>query len=110
MTDTARTAVQDRRRFVTILTGAGAAAAVFGRALSALAAGGTKVTAEMVRQAEWVAGVSFSDEERALMLDDLNETEEGLAALRRVALDNAVPPALSFAPAVGPPKKPGGVR
>ena len=105
MTDTARTAVQDRRRFVTILTGAGAAAAVFGRALSALAAGGTKVTAEMVRQAEWVAGVSFSDEERALMLDDLNETEEGLAALRRVALDNAVPPALSFAPAVGPPKE-----
>lgn len=103
MTGSVRTAFPDRRRFVTILAGAGASAAVFGRALSALAAGGTKVTAEMVRQAEWVAGVAFTDEERALMLDDLNETGASLEALRKIALDNAVPPAVSFAPISGPP-------
>lgn len=103
MTGSVRTEFPDRRRFVTLLAGAGASAAVFGRALSALAAGGTQVTAEMVKQAEWVAGVAFSDEERALLLADLNETEASLEVLRKVALDNAVPPALSFSPIAGPP-------
>ena len=87
-----------------MLAGAGAGAAVFGRALSALAAGGPKVTAEMVKQAEWISGVAFTDEERALMLEDLNETAEGIAALREVDLDNAVPPAFTFAPSPGAPK------
>jgi Asp-tRNA(Asn)/Glu-tRNA(Gln) amidotransferase A subunit family amidase len=105
MTESVRNAGQDRRRFVKILAGAGASAAVFGRALSALAAGAPKVTAGMVKQAEWVAGVSFTDEERALMLEDLNETAESVAALREVALDNAVPPAVSFSPIAGPPKE-----
>lgn len=93
-----------RRRFVGLLAGAGAGAAVFGRALSALAAGGTKVTAEMVKQAEWVSGVAFTDEERALMLEDLGEAAGGLETLRALALDNAVPPAFTFAPNPGVPK------
>ncbi len=104
MTETVRNVDQGRRRLVTMLAGAGAGAAVFGRALSALAAGGSKVTAEMVKQAEWVSGVAFSDEERALMLEDLNETAEGIAALREVVLDNAVPPAFTFGPNPGAPK------
>ena len=95
---------QGRRKLVGLLAGAGAGAAVFGRALSALAAGGAKVTAEMVKQAEWVAGVAFSDEERALMLEDLNEAAEGIEALRALALDNAVPPAFTFGPTPGEPK------
>lgn len=109
MTEPVRDVDLSRRRLVTILAGAGAAAAVFGRALSALAAGAPKVTAEMVRQAEWVAGVAFTDEERALMLDDLNETAGSAAALRAVEVDNAVPPAFTFAtlpPA--PPRPPAG--
>ena len=104
MTEPAAGVDQGRRRLVTMLAGAGAGAAVFGRALSALAAGAGKVTAEMVKQAEWIAGVGFTDEERALMLEDLNETAEGIAALGEVALDNAVPPAFSFGPLSGPPK------
>jgi len=98
MTESPRTVDAARRRFVTLLAGTGAAAAVFGRALSALAAGAPKVTAEMVKQAEWVAGVAFTDEERALMLDDLNESAEGTAALRALEIDNSVPPAFTFAP------------
>ncbi|HQP88716.1 MAG TPA: amidase, partial [Thermoanaerobaculia bacterium] len=62
-----------------------------------------KVTAGMVKQAEWISGVSFTDAERDLMLSDLNETAEGLAALRAVALDNAVPPAVAFSAAAPPP-------
>ena len=90
-------AASGRRRFLAALAMAGAGAAVFGRALLA-AASGRKVTAEMVRQAEWVAGLSFTDDERALMLEDLQEREEGLALLREVALDNSVPPAIWFRP------------
>jgi Asp-tRNA(Asn)/Glu-tRNA(Gln) amidotransferase A subunit family amidase len=98
MSEPSRDVDRDRRRIVAILAGAGAGAAIFGRALWALAAGTPKVTAEMVKRAEWVAGVGFTDEERALMLDDLNETADGIAALRDVELDNAVPPAFTFAP------------
>ncbi len=96
----------DRRRIVALLAGAGAGAAVFGRALAALAAGTPKVTAEMVKEAEWISGVAFTDDERALMLEDLNETAEGIAALREFPLDNAVPPAVTFAPLPAPPAPP----
>jgi len=97
---------RERRRLVTLLAGAGAGAAVFGRALCALADGAAKVTAGMVKQAEWISGVSFTDAERDLMLSDLNETAEGLAALRAVALDNAVPPAVAFSAAAWPGRPP----
>ncbi len=103
MTENAERVDPERRRILALLAGAGAGAAVFGRALSALAEGAAKVTAGMVKQAEWISGVAFTDAERELMLSDLNETAEGLAALRAVALDNAVPPAIVFAPAGPPP-------
>jgi len=90
-----------RRRFLRAAALSGASAAVFGRALRALAAGKAEVTAEMVQQAEWVAGVRFTDAERALMLDDLGETFAGYAQLRSLAIDNAVPPALTFHPLAG---------
>lgn len=94
-----------RRRFLSTLALAGAGSAVFARALLAAAAG-RKVTAEMVQEAEWVAGVSFTDEERALMLEDLAEREADLDLLRAVALDNSVPPALWFRPFELSPKPP----
>ena len=106
MTESASTVDRQRRRLVALLAGAGASAAVFGRALAALAEGPGRVTAEMVKRAEWISGVAFSDEERELMLADLGDTEEGIAALRAVVLDNAVPPAVVFAPAAPPPPAP----
>ena len=93
---------EGRRKLVTLLAGAGAGAAVFGRALAALAAGAPKVTAEMVKQAEWVSGVTFTDEERALMLEDLDEAASTIGALRSLPIDNAVPPAFTFAPLPAP--------
>ena len=90
--------IDGRRRVLKALAMGGAATAIFGRALAALASGNATVTAEMVRQAEWIAGLQLGDAERELMLSDLNETAEGLRALRAIALDNDVPPALRFAP------------
>ncbi len=88
---------------VKVLSGSGVGAAVFHRALFALSEEkGGKVTAEMIRQAEWISGLKFTDEDRALMLEGVNETQTEVARLRAVPLDNAVSPALRFDPAPGP--------
>jgi Asp-tRNA(Asn)/Glu-tRNA(Gln) amidotransferase A subunit family amidase len=88
----------ERRDVLRAITAAGIGSAVFGRALEALAAEAPKVTPEMVRQAEWIAGITMTDAQRAMMLEDLGRSLEGYAALRAVALDNAVAPAFTFAP------------
>jgi Asp-tRNA(Asn)/Glu-tRNA(Gln) amidotransferase A subunit family amidase len=84
-----------RRRFLKTLSAAGVSAA-FGRALLAAAEEKGKVTPEMVRQAEWIAGVEWSDADRALMMKDLGEAVADFAKAREVPLDNGVGPAVRF--------------
>jgi len=82
---------------VKILSGTGVGAAAFSRALFALSEGkGGIVTPEMIKQAEWISGLMFTDEDRALMLEGMNEAQADFARLRAVPLDNAVAPALWF--------------
>ncbi len=88
-----------RRQVLKVLAAAGAGSAVFGRALTALAAGSAEVTAEMIRQAEWISGLTLDDEKRQLMLEGMNEALQDYAAVRGVELDNGVVPALQFHPA-----------
>jgi len=57
-----------------------------------------KVTKEMLQQAEQLAGLEFTDQERDLMLDGLNNYLEIYKKLRTVTLDNSVAPALRFDP------------
>lgn len=87
-----------RRQVLKTLLAGGAATAVFARALTALAAGPTRVTLEMVKQAEWIAGITLSDSERDLMLTDLAESAGLLDTLRAVDVPNDVPPAVQFRP------------
>ena len=93
----------DRRRVLVGLSATGAGSVVFGHALAALADQTTAVTVEMIRQAEWISGLEFTEEERELMLEEVNETLDGYDRLRQVAIDNAVPPALHFRPLAVPP-------
>jgi Asp-tRNA(Asn)/Glu-tRNA(Gln) amidotransferase A subunit family amidase len=86
-----------RRSVLKFLTVAGAGA-VFGRALVSMAAERAQVSEEMIRQAEWVAGVNYTDDERRLMLEGVNELLEAFSTLREVRLDNSIPPALFFRP------------
>jgi Asp-tRNA(Asn)/Glu-tRNA(Gln) amidotransferase A subunit family amidase len=58
----------------------------------------TKITKEMLEQAERLADLEFTDAERDLMLDGLNGYLENYKKLRTVALDNGVAPALRFDP------------
>ena len=74
-----------RRKILKVISAAGVGSAVFGRALPAQAA---EVTEEMIRQAEWITGMEFSDQER-----------DQYAELREVPLDHEVRPALAFDPA-----------
>jgi len=82
-----------------VLSAAGVGAGVFGRALEALAQEAPEITGDMIRQAEWVAGVEYTEEEREGMLQALNQQVTAWESLRDVPLDNAVSPALHFMPA-----------
>ena len=88
-----------RRAVVKALSAAGIGSAVFGRALVALADDNGAVTTKMVRQAEWISGLTLTDEKRNMMLEGLAETTADYGKLRAVALDNGVPPAIQFSPA-----------
>jgi Asp-tRNA(Asn)/Glu-tRNA(Gln) amidotransferase A subunit family amidase len=90
----------DRRRVLKVLSAAGVGSAIFGRALSALAADAPKVTGEMIQQAAWISGITLTDEQRKLMLEGLEQSEDGYQKMRAVALGNAVPPAFTFDPTV----------
>lgn len=85
-----------RRKILKVISAAGVGSAVFGRALSAQVA---EVTEEMIRQAEWITGMEFSDQERELMLRRMRGRLDRSAELREVPLDPEVPPALAFDPA-----------
>ena len=87
-----------RRKVLQVLSAIGVSSAVFGRALQALADEKPKITEEMIHQAEWIAGLELTDAKRKLMLEGLNDTLAGFQALRKVPLDNSVPPALTFFP------------
>ena len=77
------------------------ASSVFGRAITALAADKPTVTDEMIQQAQWVAGLDFTEAERKLMKENLERNLEKFQKIRQVPLDNAVPPAIRFDPSPG---------
>lgn len=59
------------------------------------------ITVEAIAAAEAIAGVSFTPEQRELMLDDLRERLQSFDAIRAVPLPNAVVPSLVFDPRLG---------
>jgi Asp-tRNA(Asn)/Glu-tRNA(Gln) amidotransferase A subunit family amidase len=58
-----------------------------------------KVTPEMIREAEWIAGLELSDEDRATTARSVERAVSSLKAMREVKLANSVPPAVQFEPA-----------
>lgn len=57
-----------------------------------------RVTVEMIAQAERIAGLEFTPEEREEMVDGLDRNVRAWESLREVELPNAVPPAVQFDP------------
>lgn len=99
-----------RRQVLKALAAAGVGSTVFRRALAAQVEGALTVTPEMIRQAEWIAGLKLSDEDRQSTARAVQQAVREFQALRRVPLDNSVPPALVFQPAATPPPAEGQPR
>jgi Asp-tRNA(Asn)/Glu-tRNA(Gln) amidotransferase A subunit family amidase len=57
-----------------------------------------ELTVDVVAEAERVAGLSFTDEEREMMVEGLNRNLGAYEALRARPVPNEVPPALHFDP------------
>jgi Asp-tRNA(Asn)/Glu-tRNA(Gln) amidotransferase A subunit family amidase len=106
----AETLPPTRRRLLQLLAGLGIGSAVFQRALAAAAEKAPAVTVDMVRQAEWIAGLKFSDEERKTLADGLTRQRRDFETMRAIQLANHVPPALSFDPAPWMPPSTEAVR
>ena len=93
------TTTTTRRQLLKSLAAAGVGTAVFQRALAADVAQVTTVTAEMIQQAEWVAGISLSEIERKDLARSLTQIVREIRAVRNAPVGYDVPPALVFNPA-----------
>lgn len=97
--DDAAGQVPTRRHLLRVFAGLGIGSAVFQRALVSAADNARTITPEMIEQAEWIAGLKLSSEDRKALLDSLKRQQRDFDTMRAVALANDVSPALSFNPA-----------
>lgn len=88
----------DRREFLAYFASIGLGTSLLPGVLWAKVSGGAEITKETIATAEEIAGMSFTDEERAMMVRSLNNQKQAIEALHKVALDNSVAPALVFDP------------
>ncbi len=97
-----------RRQLLEGLAALGVGSAVFQRALAAQAGAEGKVTPEMIEQAEWIAGLKLSEEDRKRLAGALTGMVRNFQTMRAVPLPNHVPPALTFQPMLSLPPTSGG--
>ncbi len=76
-----------RRQWLKAIASVGIGSSVFQRALAGQAAQGSDITAEMIRQAQWVAGIELSEAEQAELAQALQRKQASWQALRAVPLD-----------------------
>jgi Asp-tRNA(Asn)/Glu-tRNA(Gln) amidotransferase A subunit family amidase len=57
-----------------------------------------KITREMLRDAEAISGLHFTDAQREMMLEGVNQNRDIYEELRQIHLDVSVPPAYRFSP------------
>lgn len=88
----------DRRDFLAYFSSLGLGSTLLPGVLWAKVSAGAEITKETIAAAEEIAGVSFTDDERAMMVRNLNNQKNAIAALHRIALDNSVSPVLVFDP------------
>ena len=104
-----------RRRFLAVSTAAGLGSTLFPGALLALAGSSAAaqssspadspsepaITSAMIEQAAAIAGLTFTDEQRQLMIEGLTGVREDVVTIRKLNLPNAVAPSLVFDPVPG---------
>ena len=93
--------IVNRRAILKGLAALGIGSATFRRALAAQAVEAGKVTPEMVKQAEWIAGLELTDDERKATANSIQRSLKSFEDLRKVPMGYEVPPALAFVPSPG---------
>jgi Asp-tRNA(Asn)/Glu-tRNA(Gln) amidotransferase A subunit family amidase len=88
----------DRRAFMERCATLGLGSTLFPGVLWARVQAGAEITPATVAAAEEVAGLTFDEAERALIVERLKAQKEQLEALHKVPLANTVAPALVFNP------------
>jgi Asp-tRNA(Asn)/Glu-tRNA(Gln) amidotransferase A subunit family amidase len=118
MTSDARATLLDatRRRFLSVSAAAGLGSTLLPGALFALATQSAaaqdedmpdarsafpKITPEMIEQAAVIAGLTFTEEQRKLMVEGLTGDRDDIGVIRKLNLPNAVAPSLVFDPVPG---------
>ncbi len=90
-----------RRSFLAYCGGLGVGSGLFPGALWAQSDGGNaRITADMIDAAARLAGLEISPPDREEMVAGINANLESFEALRKVRIDQHVPPPLYFNPAV----------
>lgn len=89
-----------RREFLSLVSSLGVSSTVFSAHLWAHLQEEQvlRIDTAIIREAEKLAGLEFTEEQRELMLEGVNRRLEGYEKLRRVTLANHIPPALRFDP------------
>jgi Asp-tRNA(Asn)/Glu-tRNA(Gln) amidotransferase A subunit family amidase len=98
MSPQAEKTVHDRREFLTYFSSIGLGTSLLPGVLWAKVTAGAEITKETIAAAEEIAGVAFTEDERAMMVRNLNNQKQAIDALHRVVIDNGVAPALVFDP------------
>ncbi len=89
----------NRRGFLQYFAASGLSSTLFPGALFALhqqQEEAASITVEMIAEAEQIAGLEFTDEQRLLMLEDLNEQLDQIISMREEVLPNSVMPAVQL--------------
>lgn len=93
---------EERRRFLAFFAGAGLSSTLLPGVLWAQAQqtpqGTPMITLDMLIAAERIAGLEFTDAERQLLIDGVNQHLTHYERLRAIPLENSVPSSLRFSP------------
>lgn len=101
----------ERREFMAYFSAAGLGGTLLPGALYALAQQEqSSITKEMVAQAEKIAGLEFTDEEREQIATSVSGRLRNYEQIRALGMPNAVPPALQFEPLLPGVQLPAGER
>ena len=98
-----------RRELLAAIAGLGIGNTTFHRAMAATAEAqqpqpkGEPITAEMVKNAEWIAGITLTDDDRKALAARLSFLYQNIDALRKSEIGYDVPPAIFFNPIPGEP-------
>ncbi len=99
-----RSTSMDRRQVLQALSLLGIGTATFQRALADEAGQATEISVEQIANAEWIAGISLTDEQRKSLQQELREQRGHSEKIRSVPLQFDSLPAFRFDPEMATPE------